>query len=578
MPRWELAVEAEHSVTLSLDELRGDPSWLLGDPTEDERAPTPEELGEILEALGPERRAVVQHWIESQTPWRETPVTMAHHLTKGRFKLWAYSRLLGRKFRDAVDGRSKRQIWNVPARMGKSVVASQWGPAWALDRDPTTNLILVSYSDALALENAVAVRQILREHARDPDDSSKLLLRSQLMADRQRMDRFVTTLGGGLLAGGILSSLTGFPGDGIVLDDPYKDWPEAHSQARRDLVDHQYRSVIRLRAETEDAWILLVQTRWHEDDQTGRFLMQMEDGTGEAWEHVRIPAIAEEFDPESFDALLRVPDPLGRAPGEVIERERFSLDAVKARALSLGEYLTAAMEQGRPGPEEGGEFKRAWWRIDDSMPEKADAWLSSWDMKLKDKESGDYVVGQVWCRTGVDVWCVDQFRGQWNQATTALAICLAHVRWPSCRRHIVENTGNGPEVMEALRTAMPGYEISDDLASQLGMNAEEREGVQRLRRRGVPGLIPNTPKGSKTVRARAVVSYIEAGNAHLPARASWTPIFIEEHAAFPNGSHDDQVDAMSQAVSKLHRVGRGRTRGYGPEQRNVRAGSVGSPS
>lgn len=515
-------------------------------------------LADLLSAMHPDQ---LVEWLDAQPPevvdlaeevlgtrlmvgWRATPVTMAHHLTRGRIKLWRYARLLGVKFRDAVEGRSKRQIWNLPSRYGKSTIASRWGPTWALDRDPTTNLILVSYGDALADENAVAVRDQLDAHASS--------LRARLRADRRARGRFVTTEGGGLWAAGIDSALTGVGGDGIVVDDPLKNWQEAHSTARREHIWSQYRAVIRLRADEGESWIIVVHHRWHEDDLSGQLLSAMEDGTGEAWELVRLPAIAEAPDPRSEDVLRRLPDPLGRAPGEVLEPERFDLDAVKGRHLSLGSYLTSALEQQRPAPEEGGELKRAWWRLADRLPEKADEWLTSWDPKLKDKETGDYVVGQVWARTGSHFWLCDQLRGQYDQAATTNAIALLSVRWPQATRHVVENTGNGPEVMEALTTAFPDYVVSDEMAGLLGMTEAERVQVEDLRRRGMPGLVPNTPKGSKQVRARAVAPYVEAGNVHVPAHASWLGAFLDETAAFgTGGGHDDQVDAFSQALSKL---------------------------
>ena len=479
--------------------------------------------------------------------WRLTPATMAHHLSRGRIRLWPYFALLGQRFAEAVEGRAPRQIWNIPARYGKSLIASQWGPAWAFDRTPSLKIILTSYGDSLADKNALAVRDLLREH--------QGVLRCSLRRDQQRQDRFVTTAGGGVLAAGIMSGITGFGADGAIVDDPFKDWQEAHSQGRRDLVYNQYRSVIRLRLESEAAWVIVVQTRWHEDDLSGRLLQAMEDGTGEDWELVRIPALAEAPDPASTDPLRRLPDPLGRDPGEVIEPERFSAEAVRQRHVALGSYLSAGLEQQRPAPEEGGELKRAWWRLEDAMPEKADQWLSSWDMKLKDKETGDYVVGQVWARTGKDCWLVDQIRGQFNFATTVNAVALMQVRWPQCHRHIIENAGNGPEVMQALKSSAMGYDLTDEMAGQFAMTADEVPKVQALRRRGMAGILPNPPKGSKISRARAVAPYIEAGDVHLPRHASWLGAFLDEHSGFPNGTHDDQVDATSQALAHMHHFG-----------------------
>jgi predicted phage terminase large subunit-like protein len=511
------------------------------------------EFAEVVEAADEDTMTVIEaalsepelDLVAGRDPalaWRQTPATMAHHLSRGRIKLWRYTVLLGTKFTRAVTGESPRQIWNLPRRYGKSTWASQWGPAWALDRDPTTKLILVSYGDKLATTNALAIRDILRLHRHE--------LRAELRSDQQEKGQFTTRDGGGVVAAGIMSGLTGFGAHGVVFDDPFKDWQEAHSLARRELVDNQYRAVVSSGLETDDAWILIVHTRWHEDDTTARLKQRMEDGTGEAWEIVRIPELAEEYDPDSLDPYLHQPDPLGRAPGEPIEPERFSLATVKGRQLRLGSYLTAALSQQRPSPAEGGEIKRSWWRLEDQAPPGFDDAISSWDFKLKDNEQGDYVVGQYWIRTGSDAWLLDQLRGQWNQATTANAIALMAVRHPGIRRHFCEYTGNAPEVMTELRQAKPGYTLSVEMASQIGMTDNERDAVQRLRRKGMAGLIKATPVGDKATRMRAESGKIEAGNVHILARAPWTGTYLEEMSAFP-GPHDDMVDATSQALLKL---------------------------
>ncbi|MGH9095687.1 MAG: terminase large subunit domain-containing protein [Acidimicrobiales bacterium] len=474
--------------------------------------------------------------------WRADPAQMSHKLSRGRFKLWPYWRLLGQKFADAVEGRSKRQIWNMPPRYGKSQMASQWGPAWALDRQPDKTIMLVSYGETLALENAIGVRDILK--------TNRDVLRAQLRTDRRARARFVTTSGGGVVAGGIGGGLTGFPGDGIVFDDPFKDEVAAASKATRDRVDGAFRSVLGTRVETEETWIIVVMTRWHEDDLTGRLIARMLAGDGEPYEVVRIPDIAEHHDPDHHSYVIRLPDPLGRAPGEIIEPERFSPAMVEQKHLAAGSYFEAAMYQQRPAPEEGSEIKRHWFRKVSQLPPRYDIEITSWDMKLKDKESGDYVVGQHWGRVAASYYLSDQLRGQWNQATTENAIALMAVRYPNVRAHYIENTGNGPEVMEALRNGHPGYEVSDELAGLLGMSPDERAKVSALRQRGIGNLLPVNPKGPKPVRMRAVSGYIEGGSVFLLETASFRGVYLDEMASFPNG-HDDQVDATSQALSKL---------------------------
>lgn len=512
-------------------------------------AMTPAELGEWLDRQPGDVVSIAERALGRRLAlgWRADPVSMAHHLTRGapptqQVKRWRYTNLLGRKFREAVEGTSPRQIWNLPSRMGKSLIL-RWGLVWALDRDPMQGFIYTTYGDDLANEGSIFVRDQLLAHAD--------VLRAQLRPDRRRMDRFVTPEGGGLLAAGIRSGMVGFGAHGAVIDDPLKDWIQAHSENERTVVWNQIRSVVRLRLDYEPGWLIVCHTRWHEDDPTGRLQKAMEDEDGEAYEVVRIPALAETHDPRSHDKFTRMADPLDREPGEVIEPERFTAAQVAQRHLSLGSYLTAGLEQQRPSPEEGGDIKRAWWVLASSLPPRFDQTLTSWDMKLKDKEAGDYVVGGVWGRTGSSFWLRDVFRGQWNQATTKVAIVLASVRYPNTRQHVIENTGNGPEVIEELRKPQPRWTLSDDIASQLGITLDERPKVERVMRRGLPGVTPENPKGDKRARMRAYAPLIEARGVHVYEHGPWLGSYLEEMSAFPNGSHDDQVDMTSQALKRL---------------------------
>lgn len=420
-----------------------------------------------------------------------------------------------------------------------TLLASRWGPAWALDADPTINLALASYGDFLARENATAVRDILVEHGD--------VLRGRLRRDRRRADRFVTEEGGGLISAGIGSALSGFSAHGVVIDDPFKNWQEAHSDARRKLVWNWFRSVARTRLNNRHGvpgFVIVCATRWHEEDLTGMLLAQDATYEGEGWELIRLPAIAE------------ADDPLGRKMGEPLAPALHPLEELNALMLSAGSYLSAGLFQQRPAPEEGGEIKREWWRWDSTLPTRWDAACTSFDCKLKDKEGGDFVVGQAWVRTGSDFWCIDQLRGQWNLVTTKTAVALLAVRHPEITTHVIENAGNGPEVMEELRRAQPGYVVSEDVRSQLGITDAELPLVNRMFQRGIPGLMAQNVKFDKMVRMRAQLGLIEAGNVHLPEGKDWAVALVNEAAAFGSSSsaHDDMIDAMSQALKRLRQA------------------------
>lgn len=519
----------------------------------------------ILQKLTPAERKAVDKALEDDTPWRANPATFAHHLTDGEYKLWPYIKLLGRKFAESVNGEDPNQEWWLPSQLGKTTLI-MWGALWILDRSPKTRIMYVSYDADKAVDEGGKARDIAERYA------SKL--RFRLRPDQRARGKWTTSEGGGLYCVGIGGAITGFPQDVLLLDDLIKGWQAAHSAAQRESVWNVYRSQCRLRLQRFDAPKISAGTRWHENDFQARLRQSSEIEHADKWTVVRLPAIAEAPDPLAVDPILRLPDPLGRRPGELLEPERFNREEVLARAAALGEYLASALEQQRPSPPEGLLIKRDWWVVEDSFwPTTFDRVVSSWDMKLKDKESGDYTVGQVWGVTGKDCWLIDQLRGQWPQALTTNAMALVVVRYPACRLHLVEAAGYGPEVMESLRTPAPGYEISDDVAGELGMTKPERHSVNLVRRRGLAGIISVPVKGDKFTRLVAVSGYIQAGDVHLPGWAPWVPVFLEEMSAFNQGTHDDMVDACSQALSRIHRVRR--ARGSGAAQREIRAGSVG---
>jgi predicted phage terminase large subunit-like protein len=518
-------------------------------------AMAPGELEAFATQLPPEDLVLLEHVLAEHHAigWRRDPASLAHHLDPDGFTVYRYVQLLADRFVDAIEGRTPRQLWSLPGRYGKTTLL-RWGLAWALDRRPEGRSIFVSYGDDLALETGAEVRDLLARH----DD----VLRAQLRKDRRAKDRWLTPSGGGLLAAGIRTGITGYgasPGGIMVVDDPFKGWQEAHRATERKDIAERFKGTLRNRLDSEDVPIIVVHHRLHVDDLIGQLQGEAEDGTGEAWHTLAIPAIAP--DPEVAAAAGRTvrPDPLGRAPGEVIEPARFDLAAVESRHRGLGSsYLVSALEQQDPQPAEGKELLREWFVLAEAseLPRAPELAITSWDLKLKDREAGDYVVGQCWWRQAGGYWLMDQLRGQYDHATTANAIALLAVRNPQVRTHHVEAAGSFDEVIPELRKPLANYRVSDAMAERLGMTPSERDAVAELRRRGMANLVPNPPRGDKSVRARAYIApHAESGHVRFPADAPWVPALLDEVTAFPDGLHDDQVDAMSQALQKLAKGG-----------------------
>jgi predicted phage terminase large subunit-like protein len=286
----------------------------------------------------------------------------------------------------------------------------------------------------------------------------------------------------------------------------------------REKVWEWYQSTLYTRL-TPDGRIIIVMTRWHEDDLVGRLLKkeadEIREGThqGERWTVINFPAIAEEN------------DYLGRKPGEALWPE-FGFDEMRLAQIKsdVGSYVFNALYQQRPSAAEGNMIKRHWWRFYKVDPQdmEFDELIQSWDCSFKDSDGSDYVVGQVWGRIGADKYLVDQVRDRMDINDTMKAITNISQKWPNARLKLIEDKANGPALISML-------------SRKLG------------------GMVAVKPKESKQARVSIILPDIEGGNVYLPQNRPWVQEFIDECSSFPNGAHDDMVDAMSQALNRLCR-------------------------
>jgi predicted phage terminase large subunit-like protein len=419
--------------------------------------------------------------------------------------------LLDQHLLDAAEGRSRRLIWTMPPQEGKSQRVSRTFPTWLLTRNPDLRIAIASYELNTARRWGRAIRNDIRAN------ESQLGLRVRRdTASAQEWQ--LEDHAGGVYSVGIAGALTGRPVDVLIIDDPIKGRAEAESEVYRERCWDFWTDTARTRL-SPTAIVIVVLTRWHEDDLAGRLLAA--DQTGE-WRHVNIPAQAE------------ADDPLGREPGEYLQSARGrSRDDWEATKRDVGSRTWNALYQGRPAPAEGGLFKRSHWRWymapkayrreDGTMwVHDADEVIQSWDMTFKDTKRSDYVVGQVWARFGASVYLLDQVRDRLDFPATQQAVKAMWAKWPQSFAKLVEDKANGPAIISQLQST-------------------------------VPGLIAINPKESKYARASAVAPFQEAGNVYLPdpSMAPWIDEYLTEHSAFPNASNDDQVDCTSQALNRL---------------------------
>jgi predicted phage terminase large subunit-like protein len=471
-----------------------------------------------LKALKTEldRRNTITHRTTDRFP---SPGALARHVDPQTVQTAALD-LLDANLVDVAEGRCPRLAWSMPPQEGKSERTSRRFPLWLLTRNPDLRIAIVSYELGVARRWGRAIRNDIAEHP-----ELGLTVRADTSAAHEWQ---LEGHRGGVYSVGIGGALTGRPVDLLLIDDPLKGRKEADSPTYRNACKDFYTDTARTRL-APGAPIVIIQTRWHEDDLSGWLLS---GPSGHEWRYINVPAQAETDN-----------DPLGRAPGEYLTSARGRTAADwEATKRDVGARTWAALYQGRPAPAEGGLFKRSHWRWynapravrrDDGTMwvHGADEVIQSWDMTFKDTRASDFVVGQVWARFGADVYLLDQVRDRLDFPATAQAVRALSAKWPQAHGKLVEDKANGPAIISQLQAS-------------------------------VPGLIPVTPKDSKYARASSIAPFVESGNVHLPdpAMAPWIDEYVQEHTAFPNASHDDQVDATSQA---LHRLLGGQ---HGPEQ------------
>lgn len=264
--------------------------------------------------------------------------------------------LIDREVAEAVEAGS-RVIITIPPQEGKSTRVAVWAPVWALMRDPDRRIVVASYAESLARRNAMQARAIINEHGSGAVDE----ITGEALPDylgirvaqdhRQASSWAVAGHAGGYYATGTAGALTGRAADLLIIDDPLKNQQQADSAREREKIWEWWNSVAQTRL-APGAGVIIIMTRWHEDDLVGGLLAQ-EDKRPEherLWRVVNIPAIAEPG----------VPDSLGRAEGEAMESARGrTLADFKRIREGVGPRVWGALYQGCPTPSEGGLFSRA---------------------------------------------------------------------------------------------------------------------------------------------------------------------------------------------------------------------------
>jgi predicted phage terminase large subunit-like protein len=386
---------------------------------------------------------------------------------------------------------------NMPPRHSKSMTITETLPSYYLGQFPEDRIIEISYNDTFARKFGKKNKEKVRQYGKELFNIE--IARDSSAHDEWALDNNI----GGMISRGVLAGITGQGADLMIIDDPIKNREEANSETHREKIWDEWVDSFSTRLHP-GAIVILILTRWHEDDLQGR-LLNKEYGDPLNWQVYNFPLEAEED------------DVLGRKPGEPLWPERYGYSFIAERKKYP--FSFNALYQGRPTSQEGNILKRDWWQYYDVLPTMQKRILSV-DAAFKDEDDSDYVAIQVWGKTKADIYLIDNVKAKLNFPATLQAIRNILKKHPGIAGKYVEDKANGPAIIAMLN-------------------------------REIGGFIKVNPQGGKVARVNAVSPYIESGNVFLPRQAEWVHDFVEEAASFPNGKHDDQVDAMSQALNRF---------------------------
>ena len=422
----------------------------------------------------------------------------------GRWKRARHLDLLCEYLEHVEVGEIDRLIITMPPRHGKSMTVTESFPSWFIGRNPERRVIEVSYGVELAKKFGLSNRRKLEEFGND-------IFGINISRDNATKTNWsVENYQGGMISAGIGGSITGQGADLLLIDDPIKNRKEAESQTYRDSIWAEWQDTLSTRLHPNGC-VVIIMTRWHEDDLVGRLLSQ--DNT---WVLINLPALAEEK------------DILNRTEGEALWPERYNEKWCAREKAHRGIRSWESLFQGHPRPSDGNLFKMSMfcrfkisgncYIVQDKVYDKSVCKIfQTCDVAGSKKSSADYFV------LGTFALCP-------NGELLVLEIFRERLEGPDQPALINRKFQEYTPVLIGVESANMGLTL-----------------YQLVRRLGLP-VIELKPDTDKYTRAIPAAARYEAGMIYHFENAHWLTDFEAELLAFPNGAHDDQVDVISYAV------------------------------
>ena len=418
---------------------------------------------------------------------------------------------------------SPRLMLFAPPRHGKTEIVSRRFPAYVLGLDPNCSFIATSYASDLSSRNNRDVQRIIEDplyqivfpETRLNGKNIRTISQANWLRNSDIFE--IVNSKGVYRSAGVGGGITGMGGDILIVDDPFKDAEQANSAVYRNKVWDWFTSTLYTRA-SDGAGILIILTRWHEDDLAGRLIDQQEKGEGGSWKIASFPAISEAKE-------------TNREPGEPLHSERFSLESLTSIKKAVGSRVWNSLYQQRPSAIEGSLFKRDNWEyfkpLSSSHSElrkqlKLNRIIQAWDTAFKKTDQADFSAGLTLGISDNAYYVLDLFKEK--------------CEYPELKRVVQQYTDKW----------QPQVVLVEDKASGQSL-------IQELKRSTRIPIHAYKIDRDKIARANAVTPIHESKLCYLPEGLPWVSDFVDSLATFPNGSHDDDVDSFTMALDYASR-------------------------
>ncbi len=428
-------------------------------------------------------------------------------LVKPKYIWYRHCVELAATLQRVADGEISRVLIQMPPRHGKSELVSRLFSAYYLYRHPERWVGLTSYAADLAYTLARASHENFRSASGQFKTASRAVKHAE------------TADGGGMWAAGVGGPITGKGFHLGIIDDPIKNAEEAASELIRAKQKDWYGSTFYTREEPGGA-VVIVQTRWHEDDLTGYLLAEETEEEPEQWTVLCYAAIREEESPEFPASCTVIPD--WREPGEPLCPERYLIEKLNKLKSKIGGYFFDALFQQRPSAKEGSFFKVAMFEIVAAVPAKLQK-CRAWDLAAS-AGKGDFTAG---AKLGKDSDGIFYVLDVWSEQASSDGV----------RRALLQTA------------ALDGKETAIHIPQDPGQAGKDQ--IQQLIRMLAGYSVKGEPvSGAKETRWFGYSAQVNAGNVKL-LLGDWNKGFIEEHRQAPTGKHDDRIDAAADAFNEI---------------------------